>query len=200
MIRDARLIAVEGAHGTGKTTLVHALASRLKELHLHVGVQRDAARESPLVEDAIIHRHGEIDIATELHLFGSQLAGEQALARHHDLVLCDKSLLSVNAYSRLLLDGGLNGSDTELLAAMSSMSHVYARRYDAIFLLEDLYDLRATADRLRLAEEAQRERAAALLDEECRTAGVKVHTVPRGLPTEQKVAWVISRVPESDAG
>lgn len=141
MIRSARLIAVDGAHGTGKTTLVHALASRLKEHHIHVAVQSDAARRSRLVEDVVLHRNGSVDLVTELHILASQLAGEQTLARHHDLIVCDKSVLSVIAYTRLFLLDGMDQADTELFHAIETMVHTYASRYDAVFLLSDLYDL-----------------------------------------------------------
>lgn len=199
MIRDARLVAVEGAHASGKTTLVHALTARLKEAHVHVAVHGDVARESPLVEEAIVHGKGEIDLTTELQLFAAQLAGEQLLARHHELVLCDKSLLSVIAYSTLFLDGKLDERERELLAAMRTMSHLYAERYDAVFLLGDLYPLEATDDPHRLVEQDGRLRLAGLLAAECESAAVQLHRVPVGLSSAEKLAWVSERIPKGDA-
>lgn len=191
------MVAIEGAHGSGKTTLVHALASQLKERHVHLGVQGDVARRSPLVEEVVVHERGQIDLSLELHILASQLAGEQELARHHQLVLCDKSVLSVIAYARLFLTEGLDGSGRSLLESMARMAHSYAIRYDAIFLLGDLYALRRTADPYRPDDGALREKAAELIAVECEAAGT-VHEVPLGLATAEKVEWVLSQLGEID--
>lgn len=195
MIRRARVIAIDGAHGTGKTTLVHALASRLKERNTHIGVLGDAARSSCLVEDVAVHGSGKPDLVTELHVLATQLAGEQAMARHHEMIICDKSLLSVLAYTRLFLGDEVVGEETALFDAMTAFLHSYAPRYDAIYLLGDLYDLGRTADPYRPIDPELRASAAALIHAECEAAGANTHEVPRGLPTTEKVDWVLARCP-----
>jgi predicted ATPase len=194
MIRRARVIAVEGSHGTGKTTLVHALMARLTEEHMHAAVVEDGARSSPLVEDAVMHSEGEIDLATELHIMSSQLAREQELARHHELIVCDKSVLSVLAYTRLFLADRLTAGDVELFEAMVVLAQCYGRRYDGVFLLGDLYDLDTTPDPYRLRDPGVRERAAELICAECAAAAVKSHELPLGLATDEKVHWVLARL------
>lgn len=199
MIRNARLIAVEGTHGTGKTTLVHALASRLKEAQTHVGVQEDAARVSPLVEDVMVHGRGEIDLSTEIHLLASQLAGEQSLARHHELVLCDKSAVSVIAYTRLYV-AAMDQGDEALFQAMGELVQRYAGRYDGIFFLADLYEIHETLDPYRPVNlPLKRERAGELIRAELEAADVRVHDVPTGLVTEQKVEWILTRISDPQA-
>jgi thymidylate kinase len=46
-IRDTRVVAIEGTHASGKTTLVHALVSRYRENGIHVTCTGEPARSSP---------------------------------------------------------------------------------------------------------------------------------------------------------
>ena len=166
---------------------------------MHIGVQGDVARESPIA-DVVVHNSGVIDLAAELHVFASQLAGEQMLARHHEVVLCDKSLLSVIAYTRLFLAEAMPAADVALFDAMTALAYSYASRYDVVFLLTDRYALRATVNPYRPAYADLRARAAELIRAECEAAGVVLEVVPRGLETVEKVDWVLARFATGDDG
>ena len=51
-IRTCSLVAIDGPQGAGKTTLVHAAASRLRERSVQVGVVEEATRDSLYFEEA----------------------------------------------------------------------------------------------------------------------------------------------------
>jgi molybdopterin-guanine dinucleotide biosynthesis protein len=50
-LRDAKLVAFDGTHASGKTTLLYAVAARLRREGVHVGVLGEPARQSPFVDD-----------------------------------------------------------------------------------------------------------------------------------------------------
>lgn len=53
--RDCRLVAVEGTHASGKTTLVHALVAHYRAEGVLAGCSEEPARTSPFMEDIVIH-------------------------------------------------------------------------------------------------------------------------------------------------
>ena len=193
MIRDCKIIAIDGAHGTGKTTVVHAVAARLKQEGVHLAVQADVARMSSLVEEVVVHRKGDIDLSTELHILGRQLSGEQELAREHELVVCDKSALSVIAYTRLFLDEAMSDEDRTLFEAFARAVRCYSAGYDQVFLLQDLYPLEQGEDSYRPVDPQQRHRAVNLIEGEWNQIQTAVHAVPEGLDTQRKVDWILSQ-------
>ena len=54
MLRDCVVIAVEGTHASGKTTLTHALAAHYREQGIHVATVEEPARHSPFVEEIVV--------------------------------------------------------------------------------------------------------------------------------------------------
>ena len=59
MLRDCLVIAVEGTHASGKTTLTHALIA-----HPGAGGPRrhggGTARHSPFIEEIVVHGKGQL--------------------------------------------------------------------------------------------------------------------------------------------
>ncbi|WP_433227551.1 hypothetical protein [Actinomadura formosensis] len=55
-IRNCAVIAVEGPHASGKTTLVHALTSHYREQGIHVTATGEAARHSPFMHHPLTRR------------------------------------------------------------------------------------------------------------------------------------------------
>ncbi len=65
-LRGCTVIAIEGTHAAGKTTLVHALAAAYGLRGVHVGTVEDPARSSPLIDEIVIQGRGDFDLAVEV--------------------------------------------------------------------------------------------------------------------------------------
>src|SRR6266436_1132310 len=86
MLRDCVVIAIEGTHASGKTTLTHALAAYYRERGIHVTTVEEPARHSPFIEEIVVHGKGAFDLETEVDLFAAQLSAQLRAAppAHHD--------------------------------------------------------------------------------------------------------------------
>jgi predicted ATPase len=85
-------IAFIGTHGVGKTTLCYELAGALKRHGVHVDIVKEVARLSPLP----INRQTSLDAQTWILM--TQVAEEIRSAAHHEVVVCDRSVLDNYAY------------------------------------------------------------------------------------------------------
>jgi thymidylate kinase len=85
-------IAFIGTHGVGKTTLCFDLAAVLKKRALHVDLVKEVARLSPLP----INRKTSLE--AQLWILTTQIAEEIRSAAHHEVVVCDRSVLDNYAY------------------------------------------------------------------------------------------------------
>lgn len=192
-IRGCRVIALEGSHGTGKSTLVHALVAHYKCRNIHATSLAETARLSPFVEEIVVHKVGEFDITAELHLFTSQIAQEQLLARHHEILVCDKTVANAIGYARLLLDKGDDSFSSKMLQQMEHLSRVYVQQYDAVIYVSDFYELTSTNDPFRPNDIEFQRRADESIKKVCNQIGLSFLELPKGLSTEQKIAWINSK-------
>ncbi len=85
-------VAFIGTHGVGKTTLCFELAGRLKRRGLDADIVKEVARLSPLP----INRQTSLEAQTWILM--TQIAEEIRSAAHHDVVVCDRSVLDNYAY------------------------------------------------------------------------------------------------------
>lgn len=85
-------LAFIGSHGVGKTTLCFELASVLKRQGIHVDMVKEVARLSPLP----INRKTSLESQT--WILATQIAEEIRSASHHQVVVCDRSVLDNYAY------------------------------------------------------------------------------------------------------
>lgn len=88
-------IAFIGTHGVGKTTLCYDLAAALKRRNVHVDMVKEVARLSPLP----INRQTSLDAQT--WILTTQIAEEIRSSVHHQVVVCDRSVLDNYAYMAL---------------------------------------------------------------------------------------------------
>jgi thymidylate kinase len=88
-------IAFIGTHGVGKTTLCYDLGAILKRRDLSVDLVKEVARLSPLP----INRQTSLDAQTWILM--SQIAEEIRSGAHHQVVVCDRSVLDNYAYMLL---------------------------------------------------------------------------------------------------
>jgi len=85
-------IAFIGTHGVGKTTLCYDLGAILKKRGLHVDLVKEVARLSPLP----INRQTSLE--AQMWILSTQVAEEIRSAAHHEVVVCDRSVLDNYAY------------------------------------------------------------------------------------------------------
>jgi hypothetical protein len=192
-IRTCVVVGVEGTHAAGKTTLVHALTAHYRARGVLVTCSPEPARTSPFIEAIVIHGKGTFDLATEVDLFGAQLSATLRAARHHDLLICDKTVMNVLAYARLVLPAPPGGPEAGVLDAMAGFCRAWApTAYDAVFFLPDAY--RDPADPMRVKVTHLQDQTVTAVRTACTDAGVPLHDVPPGLDVPGRVTHVARRV------
>jgi len=90
--RPALKIAFVGSHGVGKTTLCFEIAAELKRRDLRVDMVKEVARSCPLPLNQGTTLEAQAWI---LHM---QIAREIEQMIHHDVIVCDRSVLDNYAY------------------------------------------------------------------------------------------------------
>ena len=102
MLRDCIVIAIEGTHASGKTTLTHALAAYYRERGIHVATVEEPARHSPFIEEIVVHGKGTFDLETEAVVPWASLAPRASAYLIPDLSRVTSRGPSHNSTSRLL--------------------------------------------------------------------------------------------------
>lgn len=189
-IRDCTLIAVEGTHASGKTTLAHALVAQYRERGFHAGTTGEAARTNPFIEDVVLRGHGAFDLAAEVDLFASQLSAELRSARSRAMLIADGTLANVLAYAGLLLAPTAGSREAAVLDALAHFCRAWAPTYDAVFLCQDRYAQRDGGDEYRAKVLTLQDDVATAIRETCRRAGLPVIEIPTGLSVAARVAFV----------
>ncbi|MBZ9645290.1 AAA family ATPase [Streptomyces sp. PSKA30] len=193
-IRDCRVIAIEGTQAAGKTTLVHALTAHLREQSIGVTCTREPARTSPFMEDIVLHDEGNFDLVAELDLFAQHLTVPPRAARHHQVLITDKTPANVLALAGLVLDPTEPGTAAVLAAAEAMCRAWMPLAYDAIVYCRDRYDQKAGGDRMRDKVLSLQHDADTAIYEACRAMGVPMLEVPMSLTVSERVQWTVERV------
>ncbi|HEV2374925.1 MAG TPA: AAA family ATPase [Streptosporangiaceae bacterium] len=194
MLRDCVMLAVEGTHASGKTTLTHALAAHYRERGIHVATVEEPARQSPFIEEIVVHGEGTFDLETEVDLFAAQLSAQLRAARQHTMVICDKTIANVLAYARLVLDTAPRSRAAAALAAMEVFCRAWAGTYDAVFYCCDRFSQHQTGDPYRARVLDLQPAADRVVRSTCATVGQRVIDIPPNMTTSQRVDWVAARV------
>ncbi|WP_410570346.1 AAA family ATPase [Amycolatopsis sp. cmx-4-61] len=195
-IRECRVVAIDGTHASGKTTLLHALTAHFRRQGVNVAAMGEPARSSPFMEEIVIHGRGTFDLAAEVDVFAAHLQDQLRTARNHQLLIADKTIVNVLAYARMLLDVVPGSLDAAVLDAMEHFCRSWAPTYDVVFFTHDRYSQPSDGFRAKVAD--LQDTAAATLRELYDRLGVAVLDVPAGLETEQRVEWIVQRVAEAD--
>ena len=193
-IRDTTLVAIEGTHATGKTTLVHALTAHYRLRSVNVVCSGEPARTSPFIEEIVLHGKGSFDLATEVDLFAAQLEHQLRVARHHQLAIFDKTIANVLGYARLVLDAPDGSIERRALDAMAGFCHAWAPVYDAVFYLHDRYDAHTDPDPLRDRVLDLQEATDHAVRDACADSGITCIDVPTGLGLDAHIGWVAARL------
>jgi predicted ATPase len=191
-IQDCLLVAVEGTHASGKTTLIHALVAHYRAQGVLVDCTGEPARTSPFIEEIVIHGRGGFDLPTEVDLFAAQLMTQLRTARHQRLLICDKTVANVLAYARLVLDPSADPLTAPVLDAMEQFCRSWAPVYDLVVYSTDQYQQPADPYRAKVA--ALQDATAQAVRTTCTEVGIELHDIPLGLSVAERVAWVARRV------
>ena len=116
-------LAFIGTHGVGKTTLCYDLGAVLKKRGLHVDLVKEVARLSPLP----INRKTSLE--AQMWILTTQIAEEIRSAAHHEVVVCDRSVLDNYAY--LVFAAGRQ-------QWLEPLVNRWMKSYDLLFKVPDL--------------------------------------------------------------
>ena len=194
MLRDCSMLAIEGTHASGKTTLTHALAAHYRERGIHVATVEEPARHSPFIEEIVVHGNGTFDLETEVDLFAAQLSAQLRAARQHAMVICDKTIANVLAYAWLVLETPPRSRATATLTAMEAFCHAWAGTYDAVFYCCDRFSQHQVGDPYRAKVLGLQPAADRVVRSTCATVGQRVIDIPPNMTTGQRVEWIAQRV------
>jgi nicotinamide riboside kinase len=192
-IRECTVIAVEGTHASGKTTLVHALVSYYRERGTHITCVDEPARSSPFMEDIVLRGLGTFDVTAELDTFAAQITTQLRAARHHSVLVADKTPVNVVTYARCLLPP----QDAPVVEAMLALCAATAGLYDVVLYVSDTFDPHQPGDALRAKVAGQQAGIDVALRETALEAGITLIDIPRGLATPDRVRWVSEYLAES---
>jgi predicted ATPase len=194
VLRDCVVLAIEGTHASGKTTLTHALAAYYRERGIHVATVEEPARRSPFIEEIVVHGKGAFDLETEVDLFAAQLSAQLRAARQHTMLVCDKTIANVLAYAWLVLETPPRSRAAAALAAMEAFCHAWAGTYDVVFYCCDRFSQHQTGDPYRAKVLDLQPAADRVVRSTCATVGQRVIDIPPNMTTTQRVDWIAQRV------
>ena len=125
----ARRYAVSGRDHTGKTTICHAVTARLRARGVDADMVDEQSRRS------VALAQGRRGITTQLDLFARTVVVELEVARSSEVVVCDRSLVDILAYTDLLDTARPDApADAAMRRAMDAFAEHYLATYAIIFL------------------------------------------------------------------
>ena len=194
MLRDCTVLAIEGTHASGKTTLTHALAAYYRERGIHVACVEEPARHSPFIEEIVVHGKGRSGVECEADLFAAQLSAQLRAARQHTMIICDKTIANVLAYAWLVLPAPPGSREAATLAAMETFCRAWASTYDAVFYCCDQFSQHQAGDPYRAKVLDLQPAADRVVRSMCATVGQRVTDIPPNMSTADRVQWIAARV------
>jgi len=174
-------IAIVGAHGSGKSTIIYSVYSQLKKNNSRVFVAPEVARSS------LFLAANEKNPKMQMDLFGRQISSEMTNSRNCDILLCDRSLFDILMYTRLFFQ-----SDKEAISYSKSMSLFckgYSSSYDHIFLTSKLYPTNVVKDDIRPEDETIQKNAGEELKNILDEFSVK-YSILGARPEESIINWI----------
>jgi nicotinamide riboside kinase len=124
---SGRRYAVSGRDHTGKTTICHAVTARLRAQGVDAQMVDEQSRRSVALAE------GRREVATQLDLFARTVVVELEVARATEVVVCDRSLVDILAYTDLL-PATNDPLEAAMCRAMDAFAEHYLATYDAIFV------------------------------------------------------------------
>ncbi len=146
------------------------------------------------MEDIVLHREGNFDLVAELDLFAQHFTVPLRAARHHQVLITDKTPANVLALAGLVLDPTEPGTASVLAAAKAMCRAWMPIAYDAVVYCRDRYDQKAGGDRMRQKVLNIQDESDTAIYEACHATGVPMLEMPTGLTAAERVQWTVERV------
>ncbi|MFQ6146741.1 hypothetical protein ACLMNJ_27310 [Streptomyces seoulensis] len=148
------------------------------------------------MEDIVLHGQGNFDLFAELDLFARHLTDPLRAARHHQVLITDKTPANVLALAGLVLDPTEPGTASVLAAAEAICRAWMPIAYDVIVYCRDRYDQKAGGDRMREKVLNLQDESDNAIYDACRASRVPILQIPTGLTVAQRVQWTLENVEE----
>lgn len=195
MLNGKLLIAFDGTHSCGKTTLKYSVAAKLKEIGINCVVLPEPARENPLVDDVVLRDVGKFDLFLETDLIMNHVSQCIRGIRQGNVILSDRTPINVIAYTNLLVEHE-NLLDAELYRKCVSFVETWHKFYDLIFYCQDYYEIDVNVDNMRnKVIDIQ-----VTVDEETRRLYQEykgnIKYIPEGLSLEEKTLFAFDSIRE----
>lgn len=195
-VRRARLIAIDGTHASGKTTLKYRVASDLRMRGINVAVLEEPARSSPLVDDVVLHNSGSFDIVLEAELFAQHIMNCARASRQADLIISDKTTSNVLAYTRTLLAWQNGDWTSRMIDGLTALDAAWCEAYDAVFYMTSRYNETQQGDNYRQKVVGLQASVDHAVQNEYATAGVTPILVPNESNLDLLSSWIQYRLEE----
>lgn len=193
MIRNTPLIAFDGTHSSGKTTLIYAVASELKANGINCVVLPEPARESPLVEDVVLHNVGTFDLPLETDLFALHMSQCVRAIRVGRLVIADRTPANIMAYTRLLIHPS-NELEQDWFLSMEQFALHWLRLYDKIFYCCDHFKIDLEQDPMRSKVVSIQQQVDDMTRLEYLKSGIELIDIPIGLTLDERKKFVLAEL------
>jgi hypothetical protein len=197
-LRNAKLVAFDGTHASGKSALIYTVAALLRRQGVHVTTLGEPARASPFVDDVVIHNVGDFDMPLGLDIFVAHITNTLRAVRSCDVVLADKTPTNVLAYCKMLIRIEPGTWDAEMAGAMDRFCRAWGKAYDAVFFCQDHYLAEQDGDKYRARVADLQARADCLLRAEYARLGRSNIEIPRALDVDECARWVVVQMRKLD--
>ena len=191
MIKGKILIAFDGTHASGKTTLKYLIAAKLKEIGINCVVLPEPARNSVLVDDVVLRNKGNFDIPLEVDLIMNHISLCIRGARDGDIILSDRTPVNVLAYTKLLVDSS-NEMESGLLERCESLVEKWIEFYDLVFYCQDFYQADVSKDNLRSKVVGIQSDVDSETRNQYDRFGCNLQFISKGLSSEEKANFVLN--------
>lgn len=140
-------IAIVGTHHSGKTTLCYKVVANLKAKGIMAGLSTEPSRTSLYIASNI--RTYE----TQLEIFAGTIKNEIEQERVSDIVVCDRSVIDVLAYTDCLNEQ-INDTNRGYIDAMKGFVDTYSLTYAMLFKISWSFNMGCTYDPIRIGDNA----------------------------------------------
>lgn len=195
MIRQSHIIAFDGTHASGKTTLIYAVAASLRAQGIHCAVLPEPARKSSLVDDVVLRGVGDFDVPLEIDLIAAHVSQCINAARTHPVVLADKTPLNVLAYTELLVTPR-DDVERDLLSSAEEFSRSWTRVYDLVFYCQDHFSPNQPGDEMRAKVVDIQSEVDRAVVRQYREADAPLYRIPPGLDLSARTLFATMRIKE----
>jgi len=193
MIRDKLLIAFDGTNAAGKTTLIYAVASRLKEQGINCEVLIEPARNSPVADAILLYNQGSFDMPAQLELFALHIMQCVRATKNATVIISDRTPISTMAYNDMLITNR-SKHEEELIDAAESFTNVWTAYYDIIFYCQDYFASTQDDDKIRKGDDEFQKTLDAKTKQLYEKAKANLVYIPKGLSLADRTDFVLNEL------